>query len=502
MIRRRSMRHGFLRLVVLTLTMGLVPFALFAAGQGEAASAEGGELEPYEVRWIVVGNGEPRDMEMIEAAADEYMADIINATLKLEIYDWGSYVEKRDLAIAAGEVVDIAFSATWNGHLSNVAKGMYVDITDLAPEYAPGTIDQLPEPLLQGGMYNGRLFAIPANKEAFSANSVAFRTDILEKHGLTLEGVNGFQDITPLYEVVNENEPGMFMMIEPHVAMVSFENDAIGAGFEVVEDDDGELKVMLSIERPEYVKGAEMLYEWAQAGFISPDQMLITRNDEVARAKAGRVFSLMTNYKPNVESEWENTYGYEFEAVLTRDYYMNSSSVSNSMQAIPFTSDNAERALMFLELFNTDKYMNNLINFGIEDVHYVKVGENTIDFPEGVSRETSTYFPDTQWMFGNQMLNYLRVGQDPMIYENYRRINEIAEPTVSLGFFPDFAPVRNQIAALANIGKEYAPLMETGARDPDELIPEWLEKARSAGLEEVKTELQRQLDEWVEATGR
>lgn len=496
------MKHGFLRLVVLTLVITFVPFALSASGQGEAAAVEGGELEPYEVRWMVVGNGEPRDLEMVETAANEYMADLINTTLNLEIYDWGSYVEKRDLAIAAGEAVDIAFSATWNGHLSNVAKGMYVDITDLAPEFAPGTVEQLPEPLLQGGMYNGRLYAIPANKEAFSANSVALRKDILEKYDLSLDGVDGFEDITPIYEVVHENEEGMFMMMEPHVAMDSFKNDAIGAGFEVVENEDGDLEVMLSLERPEYREGAQMLYEWAQAGFISSDQMLINRNDEVARAKAGRVFSLITNYLPNIESQWENTYGYEFEAVITRDYYMNSSSVSNSMQAIPFTTDNPERALMFLELFNTDKYMNNLINFGVEDVHYVKVGENTIDFPEGVTRETSGYFPDTQWMFGNQMLNYIRAGQDPMIYENYRRTNEIAEPTVSLGFFPDFAPVRNQIAALTNIGEEYGPLMNTGAEDPDVLIPEWLEKARAAGLEKVKSELQSQLDEWVEATGR
>lgn len=496
------MNYGFLRLVVLTLIVTLVPFVLFASGQGENASVEGGELDPYEVKWIVVGHGQPRDMDMIEEAAAEYMADLINASLDLEIYDWGSYVEKRDLEIAAGEAIDIAFSATWNGHLSNVAKGMYIDITDLAPEFAPGTIDQLPEPLLKGGMYNGRLYAIPANKEAFSANSVAFRTDILEKYDLSLDGVDGFEDMAPIYEVVNENEEGMFMMAQPAIALVSFENDAIGSGFEVIENDAGELEVVLSIERPEYVQGAEMLYEWAQAGFISPDQMLINRNDEMARVKAGRVFSLMTNYKPNVESEWEHRHGYEFEAVITRDYFMNSNSVSNSMQAIPFTSENPERALMFLELFNTDKYMNNLINFGIEDVHYEKVDENTIDFAEGVTSETSGYLPQTQWMFGNQMLNYLWVGQDPMIYENYRRINEIAEPTVSLGFFPDFAPVRNQVAALNNIGKEYEKLIGTGARDPDELIPEWLEKAEAAGLEEVKAELNRQLQKWVEATGR
>ena len=33
---------------------------------------------------------------------------------------------------------------------------------------------------------------------------------------------------------------------------------------------------------------------------------------------------------------------------------------------------------MFLELVNTDKYLNNLINFGVEGVDYEKVSDNVI----------------------------------------------------------------------------------------------------------------------------
>ena len=48
------------------------------------------------------------------------------------------------------------------------------------------------------------------------------------------------------------------------------------------------------------------------------------------------------------------------------------------MQAISRTSKNPEIAMKFLEMFNTDKYLNNLINFGIEGTHYVKVADNVI----------------------------------------------------------------------------------------------------------------------------
>jgi putative aldouronate transport system substrate-binding protein len=34
---------------------------------------------------------------------------------------------------------------------------------------------------------------------------------------------------------------------------------------------------------------------------------------------------------------------------------------------------------MFLELVNTDPYLSNLINYGIEDSHYKKVNESIIE---------------------------------------------------------------------------------------------------------------------------
>lgn len=48
------------------------------------------------------------------------------------------------------------------------------------------------------------------------------------------------------------------------------------------------------------------------------------------------------------------------------------------MLAISTTSEDPARAMMFINLLHTDPYLNNLLNYGIEGKHYLKVNENVI----------------------------------------------------------------------------------------------------------------------------
>lgn len=69
----------------------------------------------------------------------------------------------------------------------------------------------------------------------------------------------------------------------------------------------------------------------------------------------------------------------------------------------------------------------NLLDWGIEGVHYEKQDDGTIDFPEGVDANTTTYGLNMDWFFGNQFLSYIwGKGRDTTIYsrleENQTRI--------------------------------------------------------------------------------
>ena len=50
--------------------------------------------------------------------------------------------------------------------------------------------------------------------------------------------------------------------------------------------------------------------------------------------------------------------------------HLTTGGITATMQAINRNSKNPERAMMLLELLNTDKDLYNLLNFGIKDKHY------------------------------------------------------------------------------------------------------------------------------------
>ena len=68
-----------------------------------------------------------------------------------------------------------------------------------------------------------------------------------------------------------------------------------------------------------------------------------------------------------------------------------------------FTGSYPARAMMFLNLLHTDKYLINLLNWGIENKHYKKVSDNVIDYAPGVDAKTTGYSMNQSWMFGNQL---------------------------------------------------------------------------------------------------
>jgi len=157
--------------------------------------------------------------------------------------------------------------------------------------------------------------------------------------------------------------------------------------------------------------------------------------------------------------------------------------------------------MMVLNLLHTDKELLNLLDWGIEGVHYVKVpgNDNMIKLPDGVDPSKRAYNHGSQWMFGNQFLSYLWENEAPDKWEQFRKFNESAEPSLSLGFTFDPSNVKAELAVLNNIRDEFTAALETGSVDPDEVLPKYIEKAKEAGAYKVLQEKQRQLDEFLAA---
>ncbi len=459
----------------------------------------GKRKENESLTWYFIGNGPQADVAKIEAEASKYaQSKGVNANIKLVCFDWGSYDQRMQQIIASGEAFDICFTAVWtNNYRNNVGRGAFLPLNDLLPKYAPKTAALVGADFLAGSAIGGKNYAIPANKEKAHNWGFIVRKDLIEKHKLDVSGIKSLSDLEPLLKVIKDKEPGVY----PLEACLG-ESPRFLLDWDKLVDDDIPVslypdnrsdKVVFELEAPETMALFQTMHKFYKAGYIRKDAATVT--DFNADEKAGLIFAAAKSLKPGKDGEMSNQTGKPWIQIEITPPVMSNRETTGSLQAISRTSKNPELALRFLELFNTDAYLNNLINFGLESSHYVKLGANTIK----AGPEVAKYNPQTGWMFGNQFINYLYENEDPKKWEKFVAYNGKALPLKSLGFSFNPEKVKSEIAMCKSVWKEFIPVLETGTVDPAKVVPQAVTKFKSAGIDKILAEAQSQYDAWLAA---
>ncbi|MBN2795710.1 MAG: ABC transporter substrate-binding protein [Clostridia bacterium] len=461
---------------------------------------ESGKLETVDISWYFIGNGQQEDVEKIEAEATKYLHEKgINVNLDLQCFDWGSYDQKLRTMIAAREEFDICFTSSWtNNYQQQAVKGAFIPLNDLLDTYAPETKAMLGDAFITGTQIEGINYAIPANKEKAHQWGFLVRKDLLDKYNLSVDGITSLEDLEPLLAAVYAGENGNVYALEAlngesPFKLLDFDRVGDDKYPGVVWNDSSDMKVFNEFEAPETMALFKTMRDYYEKGYIRQDAATVT--DFNADLSAGKIFVSTKSLKPGKDAEMSSATGYEWVQVEITQPIISNRDTSGSMQAISSTSKNPERALMVIELFSTDEYFNNLINFGIEGEHYNKVSENIIE----PAANNAKYNPGTGWMFGNQFINYLWTNEDPNKWANFKNFNDAAIGTQTLGFIFDPTPVKSQIAACNNVWDQYVPALETGTVDPEEYMPILIQAFKDAGADDIIKEKQKQLDAWLES---
>lgn len=242
-----------------------------------------------------------------------------------------------------------------------------------------------------------------------------------------------------------------------------------------------------------------MLYDWYKKGYISQDAGTNTENWRTV-FKAGNMFSLFFAYHPGTPVEFESSTGYEFEIVPFREYPVKMAQSYNSVIfSMAQNSENPEKAMEVLDYIYGSPEVMNLINWGEEGVDYVLEDEENgiINYPEGVTVDTVGYSLNLGWELPNQFIAHKWSGSDPQLWEKMEEFNNSAKESTALGFYFDNSEYENQIAALANVVKQYSGSLSSGSADPEVYIPEFLSALEDAGIDEIIAAKQEQFDKWL-----
>ena len=146
------------------------------------------------------------------------------------------------------------------------------------------------------------------------------------------------------------------------------------------------------------------------------------------------------------------------------------------------------------------KDLYNLLTFGIEGTHYEKLDENTIRaFDYATSPTADSKYGLPKYMCGS-IFNAYRLKGEPEGYNDYvkNEINDGSDKSPLLGFRCDLDKIKVESSQLQAIASEYILPLTTGPiSDSKQQYEAFMSKLKSAGVEKVKAEIQKQIDEFA-----
>lgn len=442
------------------------------------------KTSPVVLTWYTIGTP-PKDLDKVNDAVNKYISSKLGFTINIKFFDWGDYTNKMQVMINSGENFDICFTCSWaNDYLSNVRKGAFVPLDSLLSKYGKDTIKAIDPGFWEGVKVDGKTYAIPTNKELPWNPSWVFNKDLVDKYKFDLTKIKKMEDLEPLLKTIKDKEPGVvpFYITKGFNPTTSFDKLAGPLG---VDLNDPSLKIQNFYENPETIKTVQLLHKWYKLGYINSDAATAQDDKTVKR------FLTRGDGQPDADNIWSKDLGWKVVSIPIIKPYISTSSTTGSMQAISVTSKHQVEAMKFLNMLNTDSYLRNLVNYGIEGVHYQKLGANKIKMLPASKNYGVPYFS-----LQNLFITYLLDTDAPNKWDMFKAFNKNSRKSPALGFNFNGANYQTELAAFSNIMAEFNDNILTGTVDPNEWLPKINAKLKDAGLNKVKAEMQKQILAW------
>lgn len=447
----------------------------------------------------------PSGIDDVEAAINEITEETIGVHVTLKPVVYSAFSQEMSLVLAGNEKVDLV--TVPDDYMAMLAEDQLLDMTGWMEDYGQGILDAVGE-FISGTMRDGKIYGVTVmGGKAISAHFL-MRTDWLEETGIDVEQiapVNSISDmgdtldvIEAIFEKVRENHPEAEICVT-NVGQSNLDSlisyDSMGDSLGVIMGGNSYTIENLYASE-EYRQAVELASRWNSLGYMMRDAAVNTATDGNI-LMAGNAFCSVVVTQQGVEAQYKQTTGYDFTAVQVILPLLYTGQNVQTVNALPICCQEPEAAVKFLNLMYTDKDVVNLLAYGIDGVHYRFMEDGTVDYPEGITAQNSAYPCSQTWLFGNTLLDYVKVGNVPDLYEIQAQANETAARSSAFGFIYDNTPVFSQVSACQKIVEQYEPGLLTGELDI-KMLDEFNDKLEDAGINQIIQEKQRQFDTWLE----
>ena len=450
------------------------------------------------------------DADRIEELINEITSESIGVTVDIEWISIGDYAEQTNLMFSSQEVCDLMMITPMNSFGTLINQDELMDISAYLEEYGQDIIDISGE-LLDAFTTGDAVYGIPVNREKAGSLWLNMRKDILEELDLLeeAEALDSWTDYYALLEKVQEAYPDMTM------CYVSSANN-IGAfldGVAYTADDDwanaysldnlGDSNNLIYVDEDGNVASyysSDAFYDCVEraldlynTGYVNTDATT-TSEDGVVMCKNGQVFSWISGGESDNESTTSLNAGYDMISVPIVDYTATTYLSTIWCFGVPYTSEEPEAAVAFMNELYTNSDLANLFVWGEEGVDWETNEEGYATYVDGAD---SASYHSVTWATGNVLA--ITPWENGISVEEEAEILENTEYSEYLGFFADTEELEQTITSCVNVVNEYRDALFAGASgdNTESLYQELCDKLDAAGIQDIVDSYQEQLDAWL-----
>lgn len=490
-------------------------------------------LEQKTIQLMITGAGKQANSDKVWAAFNEQLQQYVpNTTVEFIDVSFDEYSEKFSQVLASGEGVDLAWTGRLINKPQNIADGNLMPLDDLLAEYGQGIVDVLGENVVEiHRNADGNIYYLPSWQGLCGERrGWLVVTEIAELAGDTwiedteaalnkwrnnYSGIEDFQAVLDqatkylaaakeagkLGAGINTGRAFGWSMYNGMYSFLGVGGAEIGITY-----CDGTFTVKDGVAGEHYKLYAKTMADWYKEGYIRSDIMSVDTST-LTMPKNGEITDTTYVFSCDpylTEADQEAAIA---DAGMDMTYLPIEENAylilgGDTSYAIPYCADEPERAMMVLNAIYSQPDLYNTLIYGIEGEDYTKNADGTITTSYvGASPTADDSYGIQRWIIGSCKNALINNGTDPNYYADLEALEATAQVNPFLNFTFDRTNVEGICASILNVYYEYGPQIDNGVAGDnwEELYNNYMAARKDAGIEELVTEFQNQLNAYIEA---
>ena len=491
-------------------------------------------LEQKTIQLMITGAGKQANSDKVWTAFNEQLQQYVpNTTVEFIDVSFDEYSEKFSQVLASGEGVDLAWTGWLINKPQNIADGNLMPLDDLLAEYGQGIVDVLGENVVEiHRNADGNIYYLPSWQGLCGERrGWLVVTEIAELAGDTWiedteaalnkwrnnysEGTEAFQAVLDqatkylaaakeagkLGAGINTGRAFGWSMYNGMYSFLGVGGAEIGITY-----CDGTFTVKDGVAGEHYKLYAKTMADWYKEGYIRSDIMSVDTST-LTTPKNGEITDTTYVFSCDPYLTEADQDAVTADAGMDMTYLPIEENAylilgGDTSYAIPYCADEPERAMMVLNAIYSQPDLYNTLIYGIEGEDYTKNADGTITTSYvGASPTADDSYGIQRWIIGSCKNALINNGTDPNYYADLEALEETARVNPFLNFTFDRTNVEGICASILNVYYEYGPQIDNGVAGDnwEELYNNYMAARKDAGIEELVTEFQNQINAYIEA---